>query len=417
MTVRLPTTDTLHRLLEQAPGFIVYTDRDMNILYLNRTAHGWDLESTIGANYNAFLTPDQHERMVAAYRRAVDTKEEQHVESILDSPTAGRRWMSNRVSAMRDPDGQVIGFVNVTTEVTEQKQAELALEKTRKELLAASHRAGMAEVATGVLHNVGNVLNSLSVAAHMAEEQLHKSRAHLLGEAIVKLEQPPDQLAKFLTEDAQGVKFPRLLRRIADELMQEHERLLAEVQRVNQQVELMQSTIAAQQAFAHTKLFLQEVDLGSLLERVISIFRIEIESRSIDLKTEIGSAVVTLDVQSTLQILANLVRNAIEATEDTGAGQAQPRKLALRGGVQENHVVIEVEDNGYGIEKSVLPSIFQHGFTTKPSGHGFGLHASAIAAQAMGGTLTAHSDGPGRGARFRLELPHGKAADGQQSPS
>ncbi len=414
MTVRLPRTETLHRLLEQAPGFIILTDPEMNILYINRTAPGYDLEKVIGLNYNAFLTPDQSQKVSAAFKRALETGEEQHFETVLDTPGNVRRWFSARASVMRDAAGEVLGLVSVSSEATEQKQSELALEQTRKELLEASHRAGMAEVATGVLHNIGNVLNSLSVAAHMAEERLQKSRVRLLGEAITKLEQPPHELTRFLTEDAQGVKFPRLLRRITDELLEERERLLAEVTRVNEQVELMQATIAAQQAFAQADLFIQEVELSSLIDRVVSIFRIEIESRNIALLRDVQSAPVTLDTQSTLQILANLVRNALEAMEPKGDPQAQPHRLHLRAVVRDGLVVIEVEDTGCGIEESVHSRMFQHGFTTKPSGHGFGLHTSAIAAQTMGGTLTAHSDGPGHGARLRLELPSRPSAGGQR---
>jgi PAS domain S-box-containing protein len=417
MSTRLPPIETLQRLLEQAPGFIVFVDQEMNILYLNRAAHGFDLEKVIGTNYRALLTPDQTQKAWAAFQRALESGEEQHLETFIDTPTGGRRWMASRISLIRDADGQVLGFMNVTSEVTEQKQAELALEKTRKDLLEASHRAGMAEVATGVLHNVGNVLNSLSVAAHIAEEQLHKSRVRLLGDAVAKLEREPQELARFLTEDAVGVKFPRLLRQIADELAAEHARLLSELTRVTQQAELMQSTIAAQQAFAKPRLVLQEVELGSLIERAISIFRIEIESRSIELQVTVEPALVTVDTQSTLQILANLVRNALEAMDSANGPRAQPSRLFVRAGVRDGQVAIDVEDTGCGIDPDVHARVFQHGFTTKPSGHGFGLHASAIAAQAMGGTLTAHSDGPGQGARFRLDLPHHRAADGQHSPS
>jgi PAS domain S-box-containing protein len=407
----LPNIETLHRLLEQAPGFIVFTDQDMNILYLNRTAHGFAMEDTIGTNFKEFLTPEQGRKVSEAFQRVFETGEEQHVESFLDTPQSGRRWMSTRISLMRDTDGQVMGFVNFTSEVTEQKQSELALEQTRNELLEASHRAGMAEVATGVLHNVGNVLNSLMVSARMAEELLHRSRVGLLGEAVAKLEQQRDDLASFLTEDAQGAKFPLLLRRIADELLQERERMQAELARVNQQVDLIQATIAAQQAFAKTDSFVQEVELGSLIERIVSMFRIEFESRAIALQTDITPGLVCLDTQATLQILANLVRNAIEALEETDAQTAQSGRLLLRASAQDGQVIIEVEDNGCGIPEAVQANIFQHGFTTKLKGHGFGLHTSSIAAQSMGGALTAHSEGPGRGARFRLDLPNRRPAN------
>ncbi len=71
----------------------------------------------------------------------------------------------------------------------------------------------------------------------------------------------------------------------------------------------------------------------------------------------------------------------------------------------EDRVCFEVIDNGVGISAENLTRIFNHGFTTKKDGHGFGLHSGALAAKEMGGALTAHSDGEGKGARFALELP------------
>jgi PAS domain S-box-containing protein len=414
MMVSLPPPETMRRLLTQVRGYLSLLDLDKNLRFASRTSHGFEPEKVIGLNFMDFLAPEQRPKAQAGFQHILATGEVLIHEIVFATPSGEEAWLEMRLSPMRDEEGTITGFVNVSIDVTERRRAELALEKTRKELLEASHRAGMAEVATGVLHNIGNVLNSLSVAAHMADDQLQKSRVPLLGEAVGKLALPPDELARFLTEDAQGMKFPRLLRRIADELVAERERLAAEVARVKQQVELMQATIAAQQAFAKTDLFVQEIQLEALIERVLSIFRIEIEGRVIELVTAVQPALVKLDTQSTLQILANLVRNGIEAMEQTGERGGR-RKLTVRGGVRDGQVVIEVEDTGCGFAEEVRARLFQHGFTTKPNGHGFGLHSSAIAAQTMGGKLTAHSDGPGRGALFRLTLPERPRADERKS--
>jgi PAS domain S-box-containing protein len=404
-------SDTLRRLLEQAPGYVLFTDLDMNIQYVNRATHGFELEKVVGANYVSFLAPEQSRKITAAFQRARETGEAQETETVVETPEGGRLCLLTQVSVMSDESGTPVGFFTVSTDVTEQRETELDLEKTRKELLEASHRAGMAEVATGVLHNIGSVLSTVSTAADMADDHLKKSRVPLLGEALAKLEQPLPELARFLREDEQGLKLPLLLRRLADDLVEERAKLIQEIAQVKQQVELMQTTIAAQQAFAKADLFVQEIQIGSLIERVLSIFRIELESRMIELSTSVRPALVTLDTQSTLQILASLVRNAIEALERSEPGA---RKLTLSAGAHDGRVIIDVEDTGCGIEEAVQARMFQHGFTTKAHGHGFGLHASAIAAQAMGGALTGHSDGPGRGARFHLDLPDRRAADGRQ---
>ncbi|HWN67050.1 MAG TPA: ATP-binding protein, partial [Haliangium sp.] len=114
-----------------------------------------------------------------------------------------------------------------------------------------------------------------------------------------------------------------------------------------------------------------------------------------------SSARILIDRQATLQILVNLIRNAIEALVENDG----PRRLEVKAHANGESVCFEVIDNGCGIPEENCVKIFHYGFTTKPRGHGFGLHTSAISAQAMGGSLQATSDGPGRGARFCLTLP------------
>ena len=416
MSSKIPDTTTLHALLQHAPGFIVFTDPDMNILYLNRTAHGYSLEETIGTNYLSFLTPEQGKKVKEAFQLAQETNEEQHVESFLDTPVNGRQWMSTRISLLRGDDDELIGFVNITTEVTEQKRAEQELDSTRKELLEASHRAGMAEVATGVLHNVGNVLNSVNVSASEAVRQLEHSRLHLLGKAVDKLSEHADDLAGFLTGDAKGKKFLSLLEQLATELDAERTRMRQELDRLITHVGLMRSTVEAQQNLATANTLLETVDVGALVDRVLSLFQIDIENRAIALSTDVVQGDTRIDRQGTMQILANLVRNAIEALDVVEDPDHKPR-IQLRAVFEDDDVVFTIEDNGQGIEPEHLDHIFEHGFTTKPKGHGFGLHTSAVSAQSMNGSLRGDSAGKGQGARFRLSLPRYVDGASAGSPS
>jgi signal transduction histidine kinase len=115
---------------------------------------------------------------------------------------------------------------------------------------------------------------------------------------------------------------------------------------------------------------------------------------------------VRVDRHKVLQILINLLRNAKYAMDAQSAKSGQAKRLVVRVGVAfPDRVKITIADNGVGIDPENLTRIFNHGFTTKKDGHGFGLHSGANAAKEMGGTLTARSDGPGKGAEFALELP------------
>jgi signal transduction histidine kinase len=112
--------------------------------------------------------------------------------------------------------------------------------------------------------------------------------------------------------------------------------------------------------------------------------------------------VISTDKHKVLQILVNLVRNAKDACNETGHTD---KRIVVRMTDAPHAVRISVTDNGVGISAANLVRVFNHGFTTKPKGHGFGLHSGALAAQELGGSLTVQSDGPGQGATFTLELP------------
>lgn len=416
MSAKIPDTTTLHALLQHAPGFIAFTDRDMQIIYVNRTAHGYRLEDTIGQNVLDFLAEEQRVKVSQAYERVRDTGEEQLVESFLDTPDAGRRWMATRVSPLRDQDGDIHGFVNIATDVTRQKEAQTELDATRKELLETSHRAAMAEVATGVLHNVGNVLNSVNVSAAAAIHQLEQSRIHLLAKAVDMLNEHAHDLAGFLTEDEKGKHFPRLLTRLAAELEAEHGRLHADLSRLNEQTDLMRSTVEAQQNLAKDEGLLERVSPRVIIERVLSMFQIDLDNRAIEVQVEATDDEVCIDRPSTMQILANLIRNAIESMDAAGPAVApQPssasdstsakHRVRASSRIEGDRVHFDIADTGAGIDAEVRCRIFDRGFTTKTNGHGFGLHASSISAEAMNGTLTVVSAPGERGACFRLSLP------------
>jgi len=114
---------------------------------------------------------------------------------------------------------------------------------------------------------------------------------------------------------------------------------------------------------------------------------------------------MTVEKHKVLQILLNLISNARYAC--TEGGQDGERWINVRVfSPSPDRVLMQVEDNGMGIPTENLSRIFQHGFTTRKTGHGFGLHSGALAANELGGNLTAHSEGPGTGAIFTLALPY-----------
>ena len=117
--------------------------------------------------------------------------------------------------------------------------------------------------------------------------------------------------------------------------------------------------------------------------------------RTMDVACRFGGEEFAISMPSTIPADALIVAERIRAGLASTVWARHP----------EHNVTVSIADNGVGIAPENLTRIFAHGFTTRKDGHGFGLHSGALAAQEMGGTLTAESEGPGRGATFTLTLP------------
>jgi len=111
---------------------------------------------------------------------------------------------------------------------------------------------------------------------------------------------------------------------------------------------------------------------------------------------------IVVDKHKLRQILVNLICNAKNACDESVRAE---KVLTVRVAHPQGRLQISVSDNGVGIAQENLTRIFNHGFTTRKDGHGFGLHSGALAAKEMGGALLAESDGPGKGARFTVDFP------------
>ncbi|WP_048439682.1 AAA family ATPase [Caenimonas sp. SL110] len=281
------------------------------------------------------------------------------------------------------------------------------LEDTQAQLVTTARRAGMAEIANNVLHNVGNVLNSINVSTDVLRNTLGNSRIEGLTRAVELINEHEHDLSGFIETDPRGKQLWPYLNQLVGALRSEREQALGDLDRLSLGVDHIIYVVATQQAHAGPSSVLEMTQPQELIEKALHLSA-ETISRS-------GTAVVrqyedvpasALDKQRLVQILMNLIRNAAQAMERV---PAPARQLTLGIGLAQaqdgKRLRITVHDTGEGIAPENLPRLFAHGFTTRASGHGFGLHSSAVAAAEMGGKLAVHSDGPGRGATFIIDLP------------
>jgi PAS domain S-box-containing protein len=328
--------------------------------------------------------------------------------------TDGRvTWARTSKLPLRDEKQQVIGTFGISEDITAAKLTEESLEKAHRDLIDASRLAGMAEVATGVLHNVGNVLNSLNVSASVIAAGLRQSKVENLPKVAALLREHQSDLAAYLVDDTKGKLIPEFLRSLATHLAEERTQLLQEVASLQLNIEHIKEIVSMQQAYATMVGVVEALPPAGLIEDSLRMNAAALVRHDVTVRREFQAAPpIRAERGKVLQILINLIRNAKYALDD---GPAQEKIMTLRiAPGAAGQVAIVVEDNGVGIAQENLGRIFGHGFTTRVGGHGFGLHSSALAAREMGGTLTVASEGLGRGSRFTLELP---VADAARSPA
>ena len=279
------------------------------------------------------------------------------------------------------------------------------LAASRSALVDSARTAGMSEIATGILHNVGNVLNSVGVAGSLVERKLRSSPVQKLAAVVGLLEQNSDDLATFVRDDARGKQLVPALKALLAALERDRAESLEEVSTLNSGLEHIRDLVASQQAFAKRSEVREILNLSDVVEEAIGICEragdqnstVRIERRFEELPG------FPIDRHKVLEILVNLLRNALQSVAEHRP--SDPSIVVSIEVLQDDQVRVSVRDNGVGIPRENLEQIFNHGFTTKRNGHGFGLHSAANSATEMGCTLQATSDGPGLGATFTLDLP------------
>ncbi|MEK6677191.1 MAG: ATP-binding protein [Planctomycetota bacterium] len=298
------------------------------------------------------------------------------------------------------------GVLLTLCDATERKRAEKEKEETQQQLVELSRRAGMAEVATNVLHNVGNVLNSVNVSATVVADKLRHSQVSDLVEVTELMQQRAGDLGTFITNDERGKLLPHFLFELGKHLVHEQDAVLQELESLTTNIGHIKDIVNTQQSYAKVSGVMEEVRLAELVDTALRLNSAAMERHKVRVVREYEKdALVLVDKHKVLQILVNLISNAKYAVESV---DPDDRRMTVRIGMSVDRadvIQIVVIDNGEGIPRENLTRIFAHGFTTKKNGHGFGLHGSALSAKEMGGTLTAHSDGPDRGATFTLEIP------------
>jgi C4-dicarboxylate-specific signal transduction histidine kinase len=297
-------------------------------------------------------------------------------------------------------------------------ELETALAKVKEmqsQLVDVAHRAGMTEIATGVLHNVGNVLNSVNVSISVINDSVRKSKSSNVGRVAALMKEQSAALAA-ATSDPKINKLPEYLDLLAGSLAAEQRQVEAELNNLIEKVQHIKNIISAQQNYTRRVCFQESIDLHVLIEDLLSMHGPLISKNEVQVERDFASLPkVTIEKSKLLQVLDNLIKNALESMQTTSR-EAQ-HVLHITTHSEGQQLSIAVADTGHGIAEDQLKSIFRFGFTTKTNGNGFGLHSAAIAMNEMGGSIRVHSAGAGQGASFTITLPLKENAETEPRPA
>lgn len=319
--------------------------------------------------------------------------------ALLESKATLERRVNERTQELQD-------------QVQAKEKALLDLATAQSSLLEMSRSAGMAEVATGVLHNVGNVLNSVNVSCTLIRDQLRESRLGNVSKVAALLAEHEGDLPRFLSDAPQGRHIPAYLHSLGTALEEEHQALSIEAESLHERMDHIKEVVTMQQGYGRVLGVKETIAPEQLMEDALMLNSGALARHNITVQRLYEpTPPLSIDKHKVLQILLNLINNAKYACD---ANDEDEKIITLRIFVSgPDSLSMQVNDNGTGIAPENMTRIFQHGFTTRKTGYGFGLHSGALAAKDLGGTLTAHSDGAGLGASFTLELPVESRSDKQ----
>jgi PAS domain S-box-containing protein len=404
----LRKAETLFRYtFDQAPIGVAYADRRGKFLRFNPAfckMLGFDTADLANKTI-ADLTQSEDVSRVSAELERLWNGEVQFVdvEKRYRRKDGSLLWVRTTTSLVREPSANADCSVEFLRDISARRETAEELERVHKQLMTASRQAGMAEVATNVLHNVGNILNSVNISASLVIERVKQSKAPGVSRLAALLREQGSAVGEFIAQDERGKRIPEYLSSLGEQLTNDQKMTLEELASLRDNMEHIKDTVAMQQSYAKLCGVTETVAVIDLVEDSLRLNAGAFVRHGVTLHREFAEVpAITVDKHKVLQILVNLVRNAKYACDESGRSD---KLITLRIEKAPAGVRICVIDNGVGIPAQNMPRLFTHGFTTRADGHGFGLHSGALAAQELGGSLFVMSDGPGQGATFVLELP------------
>jgi signal transduction histidine kinase len=310
-----------------------------------------------------------------------------------------------------EPDKAVRYLSGIAMDITNRKMHEKEMHLLNQQLIASARRAGMAEVATSVLHNIGNILNSIIISITFLKKYMHELDIENILTALEMIKNHENNLATFFTEDPKGKLLPQYFCAVKPVIEKDISSINDEINHLNDSILHIKDIVKMQNVLSGVSKLVEKLSLPDIIDEAINITGSSFKKYGIHLEKNYDDiSHIFTDKNKIMQIIVNLIQNAKDALIVT---DIQDKKIIISIHENKEHINITVSDNGIGIDLNDQSKLFTFGFTTKPKGHGFGLHSSALLAKELGGALNVTSDGIGHGSNFILEIPLIHSLDGR----
>lgn len=310
----------------------------------------------------------------------------------LDNKDVAGVFTSQRVDLLHILAAQAaVSIQNATFYESLEQKVEKRTDQLRQAqhaLLETAHRAGMADVAVDLLHNVNNVLTNVTTAGGMVQQQLRYSALDKLGKANEITKEHLDDFDKFFAEDPKAKILLQLYLKIEQKLQNDHELIAQNICDLLESAEEINRIVSAQSRYVTGDRLIENLSLSSLVEEVLLI-----KQRVIgDIVVERSFTEVT-DVQvqksKLVYVLASLLETAVEALSEQKVGS---RTIRFEIHDDNDGVYLNVAHNGRGLPPEVTELIFSQSYQNHKNEPTYSLHNCANYMTEMGGQITAQSD-------------------------
>lgn len=298
----------------------------------------------------------------------------------------------------------ILKISGIAIDITSLKEANEKLYSLQQKFLISAREAGMADIATNVLHNVENILNSINVSIVSIHEQLNNSIINDLQEVSRLLKQHKKTIADYISKDKNGKYIPEFISKIYEKLNSEKIIITNETKSLEVNLSHIRDIITLEQSLSTKMGLTEKTDIPELIKDVLMLTKTRYQATKIQIVTDFSPIkTVIIDREKLFYVLTSLVINAIDSVLESNNHN---KKIILRLKQKNDRCfMIQINDTGVGIKHENLKKIFSYEFTTKTRGHGFGLHTSVNYIEELSGSISAESEGENKGATFTLVLP------------